>query len=371
MQFGMLEFEDINPDTSRKILHVDMDAFYASIEVRDNPKLKDKPVVIAKHPKLTGGRGIVSTCNYEARKYGIHSAMSAQEAYMRCPQAIFIQGDLNYYRSVSMQIREIFYEYTDLIEPLSLDEAYLDVTVNKKNMKSATLMALEIQKEIFNRTQLTCSVGISYNKFIAKIASDYHKPNGLTLVEPKDAQDFLLKLPIEKFYGVGKKSVEHFHELEIFNGEDLYNTSLDDLIKHFGKMGYSLYNKVRGVHNAAVNNQRERKSIGRERTFSVFLELESEVVDNINRLIDKIDEKHRISELKAHTITLKIRYDNFETITRQIQQVQAIQSVEESRELAEQIWEMHGDLEHSIRLLGVTFSNFDHPLYSSIKLDLD
>lgn len=371
MQYGMLKFDEVKPDTSRKILHVDMDAFYASIEIRDNPKLRNKPVVIAKHPKLTNGRGIVSTCNYKARKYGIHSALSAQEAYSRCPHAIFIPGDLNYYRSISLQIREIFHEYTDLIEPLSLDEAYLDVTSNKKHMKSATILAQQIQQEIYGRTHLTCSVGISYNKFLAKIASDYNKPNGLTLVEPKDAHKFLMGLSIDKFYGVGKKSVAHFHELGIYNGQDLYDTSLDDLILNFGKMGYSLYYKVRGVHDSPVNNKRERKSIGREKTFAVFLELESEVLDNIVKLIHQINERHRISKLSAHTLTLKIRYDNFETITRQIQSIQPIQSVEQAKSLAERIWSLHGNLNQTIRLLGVTFSNFDRPLFSNIELDLD
>ncbi|MBA5729023.1 DNA polymerase IV [Aerococcaceae bacterium INB8] len=371
MQYGILSFDEVEPDISRKILHVDMDAFYASVEVRDNPKLKNKPVVIAKHPKLTGGRGIVSTCNYEARKYGIHSAMSAQEAYMRCPKAVFIQGDLNYYREISMQIREIFNEYTDLIEPVSLDEAYLDVTNNKKNMKSATIMAMEIKEEVYRRTRLTCSVGISYNKFIAKIASDYNKPNGITLVEPKDAVQFLKELSIDKFHGVGKKSLPNFHDMGIFTGKDLYEKSLDELIDNFGKMGYSLYFKVRGVHNTPVNNKRERKSIGRERTFSVFLELESQVVDNIVKLIHQVDNRHHISDMRAHTITLKIRYDNFETITRQIQSIETIESLEKSIELAKEIWKEHGHLDRTIRLLGVTFSNFDHPLYTSIKLDLD
>ena len=371
MQYGLLSFDDVEPDTSRKILHVDMDAFYASVEMRDNPKLMNKPVVIAKHPKLTGGRGIVSTCNYEARKYGIHSAMSAQEGYIRCPKAVFIQGDIHYYKKISLQIREIFSEYTDLIEPVSLDEAYLDVTINKKNMKSATIMAKEIQQEVYRRTRLTCSIGISYNKFIAKIASDYNKPNGTTLVEPKHAIQFLKSLSIDKFHGVGNKSLPYFHELGIFTGEDLHERTLDELIKHFGKMGYSLYFKVRGVHNTPVNNQRERKSIGRERTFSVFLELESEVLDNIIKLIRKVDERHEISKMRAHTITLKIRYDNFETITRQIQSNETIETVGESIELAEKIWEEHGHLDRSIRLLGVTFSNFDHPLYTSIKLELD
>lgn len=371
MQYGILQFNEPKRDTSRKILHVDMDAFYASIEMRDNPKIRNKPVVIAKHPKLTAGRGIVSTCNYEARKYGIHSAMSAQEAYTRCPHAVFIPGNLSYYKEISLQIRQIFLEYTDLVEPLSLDEAYLDVSHNKKAMKSATFIAQRIQKEIYEKTALTCSVGVSYNKFIAKIASDYKKPNGITVIDPDKALDFLKALDIKDFYGVGAKSVPIFHELGIYNGADLYKMSLDDLIKYFGKMGYSLYFKVRGIHDSAVKNSRQRKSIGRERTFSKFLEFEAEVIENFKRLVYDIDKRHHIKDLKAHTVTIKIRYDNFETISRQVQLADPIDSAEMTLDLVEKLWYDHGDLSQSVRLLGVTFSNFEDSKISSIILPLE
>lgn len=371
MQYGILTFNEPKADISRKIIHVDMDAFYASIEMRDHPTLANKPVVIAQHPKLTAGRGIVSTCNYEARKYGIHSAMSAQEAFVRCPHAVFIPGNLPYYRQVSLEIREIFFKYTDLVEPLSLDEAYLDVTHNKKEMKSATIIAKQIQKEIYMKTQLSCSVGVSYNKFIAKIASDYLKPNGITVIEPDKAVEFLKSLTIDKFYGVGSKSVDILHHLGVYNGADLYKMSLDDLIKHLGKLGYSLYFKVRGIHDSAVKTSRQRKSIGKERTFTNFLENETEVIENLSKLVYDIDKRHNINDLKAHTLTLKIRYDNFDTITRQVQRAEGIQSPEESIYLAQEIWNDHGDLSQTVRLLGVTFSNFADNELTSIKLPLE
>ena len=216
----MLIFPLIN-DTSRKIIHIDMDAFFASVEERDNPDLKGKPVIIGSDPRKTGGRGVVSTCNYEARKFGVHSAMSSKEAYERCPQAVFISGNYQKYRKVGMQIREIFKRYTDLVEPMSIDEAYLDVTENKLGIKSALKIAKMIQYDIWQEVHLTCSAGVSYNKFLAKLASDFEKPKGLTLILPEDAQDFLEKLPIEKFYGVGKRSVEKLHQLGVFTGADL------------------------------------------------------------------------------------------------------------------------------------------------------
>lgn len=203
----MLIFPLMN-DTSRKIIHIDMDAFFAAVEVRDNPSLKGKPVIIAKDPRETGGRGVVSTCSYEARQFGIHSAMSAKEAYERCPQAIFISGNYSKYREVGLQVRSIFKRYTDLVEPMSIDEAYLDVTANKLHLKSAVKVAKLIQHDIWKELQLTCSAGVSYNKFLAKLASDFQKPAGLTVIVPEDAQAFLEKLPIEKFHGVGKKTVE-------------------------------------------------------------------------------------------------------------------------------------------------------------------
>lgn len=371
MQYGLLKFDEPQPETSRKILHVDMDAFYASIEMRDNPKLANQPVVIAKHPKLTDGRGIVSTCNYIAREYGIHSAMSSLEAYKRCPQAVFIHGNMQHYKEISAQIREIFYQYTDEVEPLSLDEAYLDVTENKKGIKSAITLARMIQQQILKEIGLTCSIGVSYNKFIAKVASDFHKPFGVTLVKPDEAVEFLKQLPIEDFYGVGRKSVPTFHELGIFNGKDLYTWQLDSLIKRFGKMGYSLYFKVRGIHNAPVKNQRERKSIGKETTFSTFLETEADVLIIFERLTEKVVTILKEKGLKAQTITIKIRYDDFETITRQMQLPDPSDQLDECLRVVRKLWHDHGNLDRTVRLLGVSVSKFENLEFSSIQLELE
>ena len=356
MRYGLLTFEEPVPDISRKILHVDMDAFYASVEARDNPQIANKPIVIAKHPKLTGGRGIVSTCNYIARQYGIHSAMSAAEAYKRCPHAVFIQGSWEYYASVSRQIREIFAQYTDLIEPLSLDEAYLDVTQNKIGSKSALYVAYKIQAHIKSELNLTCSIGVSYNKFIAKIASDYRKPSGITVVTPEQAQSFLHDLPIEKFYGVGRQSIKSFHDLGIRTGKELAQLELDELVGYFGKMGQSLYYKVRGVHNAPVMSHRERKSIGKETTFVQFLSTEESVLAAFQTLTKRVIKTLQAKDLYATIVTIKVRYANFETLTRQIQLNQAFQTYDIAYETVQTLWEAHGDLAHEVRLLGVTVS---------------
>lgn len=369
MEYGLLTFPTPKPDTSRKILHVDMDAFYANIEIRDNPSLKHLPVVIARHPKKTYGRGIVTTCNYEARKYGIHSAMAAQEAFERCPSAIFIPPNFDKYRKVSRQIRQIFSEYTDLIEPLSLDEAYLDVTQNKKNITSAVRLAQEIQYEILTQVNLTCSIGVSYNKFIAKLASDFHKPFGITLVTPEEAMAFLAQLPIEEFYGVGKKSLPAFHKLNIYKGKDLLQFSLEELEHHFGKMGHSLYFKVRGIHNAPVVAHRTRKSIGSEKTFLDMYITTETMGDVVRPLVQKIITRLTQLNLKARTITLKIRYDNFETQTRQAQVEKGIDTIEECLSIAEELWEIHGDSSRPLRLIGVSLSNFIDPT-KAIQLQL-
>lgn len=371
MQYGILNFSEPKPDTSRKILHVDMDAFYASIEMRDNPKLANQPVVIAKHPNLTEGRGIVSTCNYIARQFGIHSAMSSLEAYKRCPHAVFIHGNMAHYIEVSEQIRQIFYQYTDSVEPLSLDEAYLDVTHNKKGIRSAIKIAHLIQQQILDEIGLTCSIGVSYNKFIAKIASDFHKPFGITLVTPEEAVEFLKQLPIEDFYGVGRKSVPAFHALKIMNGADLFEWNLDDLIQRFGKMGHSLYFKVRGIHNSPVKSTRERKSIGTETTFAKFLDNEADVLTFFERLTLKVVQKLKLKSLKAQTITIKIRFDDFETITRQLQLSKPSNDFEEYYAVVQKLWHKHGNLERNIRLLGVSVSKFEDLKYSTIQLDLE
>lgn len=368
LQYGILRFDEPKPDISRKIIHVDMDAFYASVELRDNPSLQGKPIVIAKHPNLTGGRGIVSTCNYVAREYGIHSAMSASEAYRLCPHAVFIPPNHSHYREVSQEIHEIFRRFTDMIEPVSLDEAYLDITSNKVNINSATIIAKQIQRLVYEEIKLTCSIGASYNKYIAKIASDYRKPAGLTVIEPHEAIDFLKSLDIKQFPGVGSKTLTQFRDEDINTGADLYKKSLDYLITNFGKLGYSLYFRVRGISNAPVRSNRDRKSLGKERTFRHFIDNEADALAQINRIIDLINTSHPIEELKAHTLTLKIRYDDFETITRQQQRVDPIASVEESLEIAYNLWEENAVLDKSIRLLGVTFSNFDHPLIENITL---
>ncbi|MBG9980079.1 DNA polymerase IV [Facklamia sp. DSM 111018] len=361
MQYGILTFKDPVPDISRKILHVDMDAFYASIEMRDDPSLINKPVVIAHHPRETGGKGIVSTCNYEARKYGIHSAMSALEAFKLCPHAVFIPGNRSYYRDVSQEIHQIFNSYTDLVEPLSLDEAYLDITKQKEDNISSLQTAREIQIRIKNQIGLSCSIGVSYNKFLAKIASDYHKPYGITVVRPEEAIDFLHQLSIEDFYGVGRKSLPHFESLGIRTGADLAAYSLEELITEFGKMGHSLYYKVRGIHNVPVKKYRERKSIGKETTFRVFLMSEEAVLKNIKDLTSKVADKLKGKGLLCQTLTLKIRYDDFQTITRQIHLETPVDNKEYLLRQAYQLWEKHGHLDQDIRLLGISVSSFIDP----------
>lgn len=371
MRYGHLIFDEPVPDTSRKILHVDMDAFYASVEMRDNPSIRNKPVVIAKHPNLTGGRGIVSTCNYKAREYGIHSAMSSMEAYRLCPQAVFVPVRMDYYRQVSNQIHEIFHRYTDLIEPVSLDEAYLDVTNNKINLNSATILAQFIQESIYNELSLTCSVGVSYNKFIAKICSDYNKPSGITVVPPSKAQEFLLDLSIDDFHGVGEKTLPRFHELGIHSGADLIEWELDDLMDEFGKMGYSLYHKVRGVHNSPVISHHERKSIGNERTFSSFLETDEAVLSELEKLTKKVVSRLTKSQQIAQTVTIKVRYEDFETITRQVQSPDGLQNFDEIYKIVKSLWFEHGNLSRSVRLLGVTVSNFVDQSFEELPLVLD
>jgi DNA polymerase-4 len=279
----MLVFPLIN-DLSRKIIHVDMDAFFAAIEVRDNPELKGKPVVIGADPRLSGGRGVVSTCNYEARAFGIHSAMSSKEAFERCPQAIFISGHYEKYQEVGRQVREIFYRYTDLVEPMSIDEAYLDVTENKLGLSSAVKIAKLIQYDIWNELHLTASAGVSYNKFLAKIASDMEKPHGLTLILPEEAVGILASLPIEKFHGVGKKTVKRLHDMGVYTGQDLLDVPEMVLIDTFGRFGFDLYRKARGISDSPVKADRGRKSIGKEKTYRKLLYRDEDVLKELTSL---------------------------------------------------------------------------------------
>ena len=370
MLYGMLEFKDPERDASRKIIHIDMDAFFASVEIRENPSLQGKPVIIGRHPKETGGKGVVATASYEARKYGVHSAMSSMEAYERCPQGIFISGRYDLYREISAGIREVFLAYTDLVEPLSLDEAYLDVTENKAGMKSATLLARKIQREIWEKTRLTCSAGVSYNKFLAKIASDYQKPAGLTTITPGEAENFLKALPIEKFYGVGSKTVGKMHDMNIFIGQDLLNKSETELIDTFGRTGYSLYYKVRGIDLSPVQPNRDRKSIGKENTYNTLLRTDEEVSIQLRELAEKTS--HSLERHKKHgkTIVLKVRYDNFETITRRKTLLRYIHEPTDLFNDAVNLWEEIGFNERGIRLLGITMTNLEPLHYIPIELPL-
>ena len=353
----MLIFPLIN-DTSRKIIHIDMDAFFAAIEERDNPALKGKPVIIGADPRLTGGRGVVSTCNYEARKFGVHSAMSSKEAYERCPQAIFISGNYEKYQAVSQQIRAIFKRYTDVIEPISIDEAYLDVIKNKLRMKSAVKIAKLIQHEIWTELHLTSSAGVSYNKFLAKMASDYEKPHGLTVVLPGEAESFLSQMDVAKFYGVGKKTVAKLHDMGVYTGEDLLKISEMTLIDLFGRFGFDLYRKARGISDSPVKVNCIRKSIGKERTYGKLLYDEDDIKKELTLLSQKVARSLKKHEKSGKTIVLKIRYADFSTLTKRQSLVTRTQDAEQIERIAHEIYDSLDEQARGVRLLGVTVTGF-------------
>ena len=354
----MLIFPLIN-DTSRKIIHIDMDAFFAAIEVRDNPALKGKPVIIARDPRQSGGRGVVSTCSYEARAFGVHSAMSSKEAYERCPQGIFISGNYEKYQEVGRQVREIFHRYTDLVEPMSIDEAYLDVTENKLGITSAVKIAKLIQYDIWNELHLTASAGVSYNKFLAKIASDMEKPRGLTVILPQDAQEILSKLPIEKFYGVGKKSVPRLHDMGIYTGADLLEIPEMTLIDHFGRFGYDLYRRARGISNSPVKTHRARKSIGKERTYGKLLYRMEDIQKELSGLAQRVVQSLGRHQKVGKTIVVKIRYTDFQTLTKRRTLDIPTNDEEVILRIATEIVDQVGELDRGVRLLGITLTNLE------------
>lgn len=354
----MLIFPLIN-DLSRKIIHIDMDAFFAAVEIRDNPKLKGKPVIIGSDPRQTGGRGVVSTCSYEARAFGVHSAMSSKEAYERCPQAVFISGNYEKYKAVGLEIRAIFKRYTDLIEPMSIDEAYLDVTENKLGIKSAVKIARLIQEDIWQELHLTASAGVSYNKFLAKMASDYQKPHGLTVILPDQAEDFLKQMDIAKFHGVGKKTVERLHEMGIYTGADLLDVSEVTLIDRFGRLGFDLYRKARGIHNSPVKPDRIRKSIGKEKTYGKILQVEEDIKKELTLLAQKVENSLTKHDKKGRTIVLKIRYADFSTLTKRKSLALATQDKEQIERTAHEIYDSLEEQPRGIRLLGLTVTGFE------------
>lgn len=349
----MLVFPLIN-DTSRKIIHVDMDAFFASIEERDNPKLKGKPVVIARNPLETGGRGVVSTANYEARKYGIHSAMSAKEAYELCPQSVFVSGNYAHYQEISRQMHEIFHRYTDEVEGMALDEAYLDVTVNKINAASAVKIAKMIQHDIFTELHLTSSAGVSYNKFLAKIASDIEKPKGLTLIAPEDALSFLAELSVKKFHGVGEKTAEKLEALGITKGGDIQKSSPQYLAEKLGVFGWELYLKANGIHNAPVKPNRVRKSVGKEKTYAKLLYLEADIKAEVSKLAEKVAMILQEKQLKGHIVVIKIRYADFTTFTKRLSLDDRVDDLNIINQSAQKLLDDALRENVGIRLLGVT-----------------
>ena len=353
----MLIFPLLN-DTSRKIIHIDMDAFFAAVEIRDNPGLKGKPVIIGSDPRKTGGRGVVATCSYEARVFGIHSAMSSKEAYQRCPQAVFIPGNYEKYLKVGQQIREIFLRYTDLIEPMSIDEAYLDVTENKLGIKSAVKIARLIQQDIWQELQLTASAGVSYNKFLAKMASDFQKPKGLTVILPDEAEDFLKQMDIAKFHGVGKKTVEKLHHMGVITGADLLEISEITLIDRFGRLGFDLYRKARGIDNSPVKSNRIRKSIGKEKTYSKILKIEEDIKKELTLLSEKVALNLQKHDKSGKIVILKIRYSDFSTLTKRKTLEQQTQDPEQIAQSIIQLYEALSNKDKGVRLLGVTVTGF-------------
>jgi len=338
----------------RKIIHIDMDAFYASVEQLDNPDLRGKPVAVGGSSK----RGVVSAASYEARKFGVRSAMSSVMAKRNCPDLIFVKSNFDRYREISAQISKIFFEYTDLVEPLSLDEAYLDVTENKKGLMSATLIAKKIRLQIKEKTGLNASAGISINKFIAKVASDINKPNGQKTVPPEEVIEFLEDLDIRKFYGVGKVTAEKMYRLGIFSGKDLKLKTEEYLTEHFGKSGTHFYNVVRGIHLSEVKPHRIRKSLGAERTFSENISSEIFMLERLENIAEEIERRLTKSKVAGKTITLKIKYSDFTQQTRSKTIGYFISSKELILEIAKELLYQE-KMKNSVRLLGISLSNLN------------
>ncbi len=332
-----------------------MDAFFASVEQRDFPEFRGKPLAVGGNRE----RGVVAAASYEARKYGVKSAMSSKMAYIKCPDIIFTKPRFEVYKEVSMQIREIFKSYTDLVEPLSLDEAYLDVTEHKKGPSSATLIAKEIKAAIKSETGLSASAGISVNKFLAKVASDMDKPDGLYVILPDQVMPFIEKLPIEKFFGVGKVTAKKMHQLGIRNGKDLQSFTKIQLNEIFGKSGSYFYNISRGIDNRPVQANRLRKSVGAERTFEQDLMLKDEMLEVLNKLAEQLEGRMLNAKAKGKTLTLKIKYSDFKVITRSKTLNTSISLKSEIIQTANEIFNAVESHPKGIRLLGLSISNLD------------
>jgi len=345
-----------NETPIRKIIHIDMDAFYASIEQRDHPDLRGKPIVVGGSPEGRGG--VVATASYEARKFGVRSAMPSKRAQQLCPQAIFVRPRFEVYKEVSRHIREIFHRHTDLIEPLSLDEAYLDVTTDKQNIGSAIEIAKLIKQAIKEELNLTASAGVSINKFVAKIASDMQKPDGLTFIGPSAIEAFMEQLAVEKFHGVGKVTADKMKRMGLFTGADLKKLSESDLVQHFGKTGRFYYRIVRGIDEREVEPHRETKSLSAEDTFPYDLTSLEEMNVEIDKISLVVHERLKKYGLKGRTITIKIKYSDFRQITRNHSLPHPVNDLETISSIAKQLLAATEPEDKKIRLLGVGLSNF-------------
>ncbi len=339
-----------------------MDAYFASVEQLDNPELKKKPVIVGGNP---WSRGVVAACSYEARRFGIHSAMPSTTAFKLCPHAIFLRPNMDRYRKISHEIMEIFTEYADLVEPLSLDEAFIDVTENKKGVISATRIANLIRRQIYKETGLTASAGVSFNKFLAKVASDQNKPNGTYVIPPEQAQSFLSALPIGKFYGIGKVTEKKMFRLGIYTGGDLLHWQRSLLINHFGKTGSYLYDIARGQDYRKVSNNRKRKSIGAETTLPHDTSNRHKIQAILERLAEKIEKSLALKECGGLTLTLKIRYTDFTTVTRSKTLKTPIFAKEEMMALVPILLKTTEVGLLKVRLLGMTISKLSNEYHST------
>lgn len=349
-----MSYDTLERESLRKIIHIDMDAFFASVEQRDNPQLKNKPVAVGGLPQQ---RSVIAAASYEARQYGVRSAMASSTALKLCPHLHLVAPRFSAYKAVSQQIHQVFLQYTSLIEPLSLDEAYLDVTSNLKNEVSATRLAQQIRADIFRATGLTASAGVSYNKFLAKVASDQNKPNGQFVITPQQAQGFLEQLPIHKFYGIGKVTTKKMHQLGIFTGSDLKKQSLESLLMHFGKAGGWYYHVCRGTDNRLVSPHRVRKSLGIEETFASDLQSLTDIRQALSVLVRQLKKRLQGKGFLGRTLTLKVKYADFQQKTFSHTVVGQNIVMEDLEAFA---IELSGQIPHvskGIRLLGLSLSN--------------
>lgn len=353
------------PIVNRKIIHIDMDAFYASVEQLDNPDLIGKPLAV-------GGseiRGVISAASYEARKFGVRSAMSGVLAKKLCPHLVFVRPRFERYSEISKKIRKIFYDYTDLVEPLSLDEAYLDVTNNKKGNPSATLLAQEIRQRIYDELGLRASAGISINKFVAKVASDFNKPNGQKTVNPDEVEAFLEALDIKKFYGIGKVTADKMYQLGIFTGSDLKSKSIAFLENHFGKSGSHYYSIVRGIHHSPVKPNRISKSVGAERTFNENLSSEVFMEEKLISIANELERRLQKHKIAGKTVTLKIKYSDFTLQTRSKTLPYFISDKALLLETAKELLYQE-KLKESVRLLGISLNNLNTEIKKTVVVQL-